>query len=467
VNVSVQEIWRRADTGPTCPVKTFDLKVLFPTVRDLVKRHEISYDPEAVVPSDDGLIDRVYEAGAELLSEVGVLCTDSEKLIRFTREEIEDTVSLAPRQVTVGEGREAVTISHRDVEDDSVPFIMAGPHFASVSEDIQLKVYEAYGREPAVDSLVLGTATTVDGLEVKPGSVLEMRAAKQNVAAVREGFRRAGRPGTCIVGSEATSAAAIIGCCGPRYYRRSDILDISIGVQLKVDHKTLCVVDHCRDYGCHLTVDGTAFIGGFFGGPEGAAVGAVAETLASYLVLRGEMTSLWAPEVNYGPGMSGRRSLWANALAHAACARHMPYPVLGWTPQQCYAGPCTDMYLHEIAASTVASVVCGSSATHGAGRRGVERDYFGGPLDARFLREVAVAATRLDRPAANRIVKALLERYEDKIRGKAAPTGKTFQECNDTDTLQPTREYVDLYEKVKEDLEALGLDLRVAASHVS
>jgi methylamine---corrinoid protein Co-methyltransferase len=460
LSVTVQEIWHRAEKGATCPVKTFDLKIVFPKVQELVRRYEITYDPNSIVPTDDELIDRVYEAGLELLVDVGVLCVDTEKLITFTREEVEGTISLAATRVTVGEGKEAVTIRHRAIEDPSLPFIMAGPHFVPISEDLQLRVYEAYGREPAVDSLVLGTETKVAGLEVKPGSVSEMRAAKQNVAAVREGFRRAGRPGTCIVGSEATSAAAIIACCDPRYYRTSDVLDVSIGVQLKVDQKTLSVVDHARDYGCHLTVDGTAFIGGFFGGPEGAAVGAVAETLASYLVLRGEMTSLWAPEISFGPGMSGRRSLWANALAHAACARHMPYPVLGWTPQHCYAGPCTDMYLQEIAASTVASVVCGSSATHGAGRRGVEQDCFGGPLDARYLREVADAATKLDRTEANRVVKALLARYEDRISEKDAPAGKRFQECNDLDTLQPTREYVAMYEGVKEELEALGLDLR-------
>jgi methylamine--corrinoid protein Co-methyltransferase len=78
-------------------------------------------------------------------------------------------------------------------------------------------------------------------------------------------------------------------------------------------------------------------------------------------------------------------------------------------------------------------------------------------LDTRFLQDVAYAATKLNRGQANEIVKAILARYEDKIEAKNPPLGKTFQECNDLKTLKPTKEYLDLYDKVKKELEGLGL----------
>ncbi|HAX98758.1 MAG TPA: hypothetical protein DCY12_07710, partial [Candidatus Atribacteria bacterium] len=69
--------------------------------------------------------------------------------------------------------------------------------------------------------------------------------------------------------------------------------------------------------------------------------------------------------------------------------------------------------------------------------QGCELDYFGGPLDTRFLHDVGYAATRLNRQKANEIVKALLAKYEDRIKAKNPPIGKKFQECNDLKTLKP------------------------------
>ena len=89
--------------------------------------------------------------------------------------------------------------------------------------------------------------------------------------------------------------------------------------------------------------------------------------------------------------------------------------------------------------------------------QGAELDYFGSPLDTRFLHDVGYAATRLNRQKANEIVKALLAKYEDRIKAKNPPIGKKFQECNDLKTLKPTKEYLDLYDKVKKELEDLGL----------
>ena len=47
-------------------------------------------------------------------------------------------------------------------------------------------------------------------------------------------------------------------------------------------------------------------------------------------------------------------------------------------------------------------------------------------------------------------MKKLLSTYESKI--PEAPAGKRFQECFNIDTLEPTDEYVELYEKMKDEM---------------
>jgi methylamine--corrinoid protein Co-methyltransferase len=46
----------------------------------------------------------------------------------------------------------------------------------------------------------------------------------------------------------------------------------------------------------------------------------------------------------------------------------------------------------------------------------------------------------------------------DEPRIPEAPPGKRFDECYDLATVQPTREYLELYERCKEKLTRFGLD---------
>jgi methylamine--corrinoid protein Co-methyltransferase len=327
-----------------------------------------------------------------------------------------------------------------------------------MSEEIGLKAYEAYGREPSMDIIWVGTAGEIGGMPAKAGSPFEMYAEKVNLAWLREAFRRAGRPGISIGGSAATAPRATIGACNEEWgYRKGDYVHCYVGVNMKADYDTLCRSEHYHHYGCRVWGMGASFMGGLFGGPEGAAIGAVAENLATYLLYRADIVCPATFDAGYAPGMSARKPMWASSLALAALARHTRLACMADTPYQAYAGPCTDMYLYEIAASTTAFVPCGGHTCHGGGRQGLTADYFGGALDTRFLRDVAYAAIKLNRAKANEIVKAILAKYEDKIEAKNPPIGKTFQECNDLNTLQPTKEYLDLYDKVKKELERLGL----------
>ena len=52
----------------------------------------------------------------------------------------------------------------------------------------------------------------------------------------------------------------------------------------------------------------------------------------------------------------------------------------------------------------------------------------------------------------------ILAKYDDRIVDKKVPIGKKFQECYDLKTLKPTKELLDLHNKIRKELEGLGLE---------
>lgn len=460
MGLTMWDIWERAETGPICPTRKFETQIFFRKVQELVNKYGIKYDAESIVPTDDTLIDNVYQAGLELLLDVGVLCTDTERLIKFDEPEVKEALRLVPRELTIGQGKDAVIVAKREIEDKRLPVFMGGPDATPISEDIAIKVYEAYAREPSVDVLFPGSLTEVRGIPVKGGSPLEMHAEKMNVAMMREAFKRAGRPGLACFGPISPTAAGVVGACNPEWgYRKGDRIDCHIMPEMKVNYNALCMAEHCHHHGIFVCGGGDPVIGGLPGGPEGAAITSVAETLMMPTVYLADMCGIGAIDALYAPGFTARKPLWATSLALAAMARHTNFLCMSAATAVTYAGPCTDMSLYEIAAATITSVVCGADMLDAVGGRGgVETDSFGGPLDTRFMRDMAYAATKLNREEANEIVKVILAKYEDRVEARKVPIGKKFQECNDLKTLKPSKEFLDLYDKVKKELEGLGLE---------
>lgn len=207
----IWDIWRRAETGPICPVKRFDTRVYWPRLKEVVKEYGIQYDPEIIVPTDDTLIDDVYRAAMKLLLDVGVPCLDTERIIQLEEGEVKEMLRNKPRQVTLGEGKDAVTIVHRDLEDRRPPRIL-GRILGKITEGVALKVYQSFAQEPIIDIInPQPTFTLLEGLPIKAGSPFEMHAEICNLAYVRTALRRAGRPGMPLFGSPSATDTSNIG----------------------------------------------------------------------------------------------------------------------------------------------------------------------------------------------------------------------------------------------------------------
>jgi len=196
--VGVLETNDRARSGPKVEEKEWDQKLTFQTAHKLKEKYKLKFDRCKIIPTDTDMIDRLFQAGLEMLVEMGVYCMDTGRVIKYTRDEVLMAVAGAPRELTLGEGRDSRILRARSFDDPRPPLCQGGPTGAPVSENIFIAMHEAYAREPLVDTIVNGVLSTINGREPKPGSPWEIAAVKGEVSMIRMAMARAGRPGMAM-----------------------------------------------------------------------------------------------------------------------------------------------------------------------------------------------------------------------------------------------------------------------------
>jgi len=154
-----------------------------------------------------------------------------------------------------------------------------------------------------------------------------------------------------------------------------------------------------------------------------------------------------------------RKELWAAGTAIQGLNRNTKLIVDGSIGDHPAAGPGTKQYFYESAAGHIVSTVMGAHSTQGTRKFVVGSTCnYGTPLESRWMGEVCKGAVGMDLVTANRIVKYLLAKYEDKLRD--APEGETFEKLYDQEKLEPLPHYQKLYQEVKEELQKQGLNFR-------
>jgi methylamine--corrinoid protein Co-methyltransferase len=457
---------RACNTGEIVAAKEFDMKV-FSVASRLTKEHDIVYDPETPVPSDDGLADDAWEAGLELFTEIGAYCMNSSRVIRFDESEIRDGLRELRGEAVIGEGSERRFLKLRGVEDLSPPSIVCGGVIESNFPEGELfvKLYQSIAQEPDIDGFYVGPPLqSSEGRLVRSGTPLETHLGRSMVSWVREAVRRAGRPGMHFV-SACTSAIANVAACDPgEGLRRSDGIVSTIMPELKTDYENLNKVVCCHDYGCLKHVYNGGMIGGWAGGPEGALIVSIANAVMAVMVYRlgvgasyHALGYLRASTPNYSAFVT-RPCVWGSAIGSQALSRNTK--IINTAVAMTNAGPGTEMQLQEIVAALCASMPCGREGLSQGVRRFKVKPLLGSGLENRFWGEVGHAMSKVRRGFANHLADEMLSRYEDSITRESdgGPVGHTFDEIYDLDTLKPRRRFLEVYEKVKKDLEDLGLE---------
>lgn len=196
--VGVFESYDRARSGPRMDEKEWDRKITFQTAHKLKEKYKLKFDRSVIIPTDTDMIDRLYQAGLEMLVEMGIFCMDTSRVIKYTRDEVLMAAANAPSQVTLGEGHDARQLATRSFDSSQPPLCQGGPTGAPVSENIFIAMHEAYAQEPLVDTIVNGVLSSIKGRDAKPGSPWEIAAVKAEVSMIRMAMTRAGRPGMAM-----------------------------------------------------------------------------------------------------------------------------------------------------------------------------------------------------------------------------------------------------------------------------
>jgi methylamine--corrinoid protein Co-methyltransferase len=448
------EIVERSERGPFITETDFDLR-LAKYVAQLIKEYDLSFDPAVVLPSDDAMADRLYQAGFELLLDAGVYNQSTERRILFSRDEIEASVAAAPSAVTLGTGKDAVVERHREVEDLEPCRMHSGPTGTPTSEAYHSLILQSCAQEPLVDCLGHGSVATYLGHPIIPGSPLEILAAQRDAIEAREAIRRAGRPGMHIedIAVSLTCAGKMATFDPEKGLRPSDGLLVAQIPELKTNYDQLSRVAYLQSVDMHIVDLMTPLIGGLGGGAEGTAVVTVASHIMGALCysvsyhFMGHMSLQWSHNTD-------RMGLWIQAMAGQALARNTP--LVAVNDLYTRSGLGTHELLWEVAAGAMIGAVCGLHQ-HGIGATGgTEKDHTSG-LEARFQAEVAHATLGKTRKEINRLVLDCLKHYEDTL--PRPNLGKPFPEIYNLDKLEPTREWLDIYEDVREALNKMGLDM--------
>jgi hypothetical protein len=453
--MNFKEIARRAETGPLMDSNDFLMQRVSANVMKLQKEYDIQWDSKSLVNLDDGMADRCWAAGKELLLTAGLYSANSRRVIEFALQEVEHALRFAPHRLTMGQDKDQVAVHHRGVEDARAPFIFSGPFNADTHENMFVRLNEAFAQERIIDCLFLpGYLKELDGLLIRPNSGLSSRAAVLYGQWSREAVRRAGRPGMPVCG-HAVMALNEIACTNEAWgLRQSDPRAMVLLSELQVDDVTLTRLAYYLAYGCPIYAAFTPLVGGYGGGPAGTAIVATASYLAA-VMLGTEICHLGPQHIKFKQ-QTNNHSLFVGSLANQAVARNSH--VIATTSHTTAGRPGSEQYVYEFSALALAVVPSGSNVS---GPRPAEPLGFNNvsPLMARLFAEVAHAAAGMTRAQAAPIVEALYTKYKDKLTFEEAPQGQPFEELFDVETLTPTTEHQALYDRVKEELIRLGVPL--------
>jgi len=435
--------------------REWDLQ-LFKKMQGLSKEFKLKCPVDSeFLNTDDDAADRAFEAALKFIVETGVYCISTNRVVRFTEDEVRDALRQVPREVPMGEGRDKRVFKQRRIEGREPLNIVPG-HHAPFTEDLAPLVVKNFAQIARSDFIEGFNFPFTDGREVY-GMPLEAYASRREAAWMREGVRKAGRPGMAIVlypisPRASTLISAIDPDCG---LRRTDGVLLSILPDVKMEYDLLTAAMVFNDYGFFGVNGSFGMIGGFCGGPEGAIIEGIVKPIIAFMVYRDMIHYTGVEHLAFVSGetiMYGAVD-WARSVVFEALVRNTNSVVMLWNIT--CSELCTEVGLIESVVRSIEAPLCGANLY--APRVSRPRMNAGQtPLEPEFMIEVsdAVIRAKLSRVEANRMLRKLTVG----LNGKPPVPGKTIQACYDLVRHQPSLEYQQIRERVRKRLIGLGLE---------
>ncbi len=446
----------KADSGPFIEERDWDRLFISKRIKELIKKYDISWDRTTIsVPYDDALADRAFAAGMELAVESGVYCTDTHRQMTWSRDELVKVLDETPPNVSFGIGKDAVHMHKRVPDQPGRVAVIGGPYGIPCSEEMFLPMTISYAKEPLLDLMENASLLSTRGRAIRAKSPWDAVACWQESEWIIEAIEHVGRPGMAVGGpNSSASAIGVLSTTSYCGFRPTDWHPNSFMSELKVSYEDLLRASHFVHTGSNSHNFYNPIYGGYPGGADGLVVAMVAGMILMRACLCGDI-------VNTGPSHAHLSCntypdmIPAQALAQQATNRNTNLPNASFVRPM--AGPGEEDLLYEVAAMTIASVPSGVSLVKGVQSASGRFPEHCSPLECRFMARVAHAAENLSRKDADPIVKILIEKYRN--CQTEMKTGKAFREIYDLDKLEPTPEWMGVYDNVCEEMVNLGLPI--------
>lgn len=449
------DILDRVETGPIVEESQWDMFM----VPDEINRVQAEFDinlnalGDTLVPADDALADRVFEAGLALAERLGVYCISTSRQLKFSRADIQAALAVAPTEITLGEGGDRHTERKRRVEDSAPITIKGGGVGTPIPEELYLAVHQSYAQEPLVDAMINCTMSQVYNREVRSRSPWEILAGWHEAELTKAACRRAGRPGLALGCVEnAVSELSELSATSYGGFSPFDWHHIAMISEFKTDYGALAKLTHLVRTGSIIHAFYNTIYGGSAGGKDGMAIAIVGGCILLQMIYMTNTHSV-SPAHPFYDNDTTPEIIQAISVAQQALARNSRLLTdVVITP---VGGPGTKTLLYEVAAMAIMAAASGSCGLIGPrSAAGIHPAYVSG-LEARWMAEVAHAAAGISRQEANGLVRQLVDRYRPDLDQR--PIGQPFQEVYNLATLKPTPEWQETYAAVKEEIRQMGL----------
>ena len=193
--LTISDVYERFVKGKKVKVEDWDYQITPQNLTALKEKYKIKIERDQIVPEDKDMINRLFQAGLEMLVTTGYYCQDLGRVMHVTEEEVWEGIKKTPTKLILGEGKDIARFYPRHGNSNVKPIIQGGPTGSPISEDVFVQVMQSYAQEGVVDTIVNGVMTTIEGKPAKTKTPYEIRATMAELRATKEARVRAGRPG--------------------------------------------------------------------------------------------------------------------------------------------------------------------------------------------------------------------------------------------------------------------------------
>jgi methylamine--corrinoid protein Co-methyltransferase len=440
------ELLDRTTTGPIMKEEDFETE-FFPTrMAAIVAKHKVERDPDEPIMSDPGMAYAIFEAGLELLLEVGLYCKDTKRIVKFTEQEIREVIRSRRSEVTLGRDRDAITLKPRAPGDRQHPYTFP-PTGAFLTNDVDLYKLHALtvAQEPTSDGLISLPLLGIGDIKLISGTPTQTLLVLTEARIMNEVAAWAGRPGMFLgIPMSATTTVDLMNVFSSGLYNKHNCcMPVQVLQDMKINYDRFNQAYFAQQHGIIPWMSSAPVMYAYLTGPEQAAVEIIAHTLGMMAFSDGSLTQ--AMSVTVDGSYSGPDIWWCNSAAALAAERNLRVPWLSFGSMGDQLGALWDDHWYGTAVACITACISGMEGIWLAGG-------LTGP-EARWAGEIARAAARMKVSDGIAIIKEIMKKPK---APKPAPF--TLSHIYDMKTLRPGKELTAQYGKFTKIFKDMGLD---------